>query len=390
MKGRVFAAFLLVRLLLLFTLPWEGVLAYGDLLHYYNVAALPGWPLRDYWVEYPPLWPWLAELLYRMVQGNQTAFVYAAALLFSAAQAGAAALLWEALDDLWPRQEALRRAGLFIALTGPLFYTWAYFDPLPLFFWLAAWHAWRKGRDGLTGLWVAVGGLFKWFPLLLLPAWWRAAPRRAWRSTGIALGLLALLWAAAFRLSPTMAQASLLSQTQKGSWETVWALVDGNLRTGLFGPLRERFDPQAALRKQGKPARVPPWATLVVFGALGLVAWARFSASSETRTAGFVGLTWVLFALWSPGYSVQWLLYGLPWLLLALPWPQARVLAPGLVVAHVLEWPILLSRGLWWGLWLTVPLRTLLLALAGVRLAQAVFAKGQSAASTSAKQTGLG
>ena len=36
-----------------------------------------------------------------------------------------------------------------------------------------------------------------------------------------------------------------------------------------------------------------------------------------------------------------------------------------LILINLLEWPLLLSRGMFWGLYLTVPLRTALIALLG-------------------------
>jgi len=34
-----------------------------------------------------------------------------------------------------------------------------------------------------------------------------------------------------------------------------------------------------------------------------------------------------------------------------------------LILVNILEWPVLLSRGYQWGLWLTIPLRTLVMLL---------------------------
>ena len=34
-----------------------------------------------------------------------------------------------------------------------------------------------------------------------------------------------------------------------------------------------------------------------------------------------------------------------------------------LILVNLLEWPVLLSRGYQWGMWLTIPLRTLVMLL---------------------------
>jgi hypothetical protein len=43
-----------------------------------------------------------------------------------------------------------------------------------------------------------------------------------------------------------------------------------------------------------------------------------------------------------------------------------------LVLVNLLEWPVLLSRGLFWGLWLTVPLRAVLHLLVAAMFWQVV------------------
>jgi hypothetical protein len=58
-------------------------------------------------------------------------------------------------------------------------------------------------------------------------------------------------------------------------------------------------------------------------------------------------------------------LYFLPFILLLLPERRAVLITLLFVLISLLEWPLLLSRGMFWGLYLTVPLRTLLIALLG-------------------------
>jgi hypothetical protein len=65
-------------------------------------------------------------------------------------------------------------------------------------------------------------------------------------------------------------------------------------------------------------------------------------------------------------------LYLLPLLLLALPNREGVLLALALVFINLLEWPVMLSRGLFWGLWLTIPLRTLLFLIMVIEFWKAV------------------
>ena len=117
----------------------------------------------------------------------------------------------------------------------------------------------RKAVHILFGL----GALVKWFPIFGLAALARRDGRFAWRPL-VAGGLVvAAGWGVLLLASPDYTLASLRSQFAKGSWETVWALLDGNLGTGNFGAKEERYDPAAALEPQGNPPVVPPLLALI-------------------------------------------------------------------------------------------------------------------------------
>jgi hypothetical protein len=169
-------------------------------------------------------------------------------------------------------------------------------------------------------------------------------------------------------ISPKFTTASLLSQSSKGSWETVWALIDGNLSTGNFGDLVERLDATLASKPVGNPARISGWMTLPIFALAGFFLLVK-SKPSFHRPVSALGLAICLFFLWSPGWSVQWVLYVVPLFLLGLEKRHAALLTMTFLLVNLLEWPILLSRGLFNLLPLTVLTRTLLLVLAGILFA---------------------
>jgi uncharacterized membrane protein len=245
-----------------------------------------------------------------------------------------------------------------------LAYGWWYFDPLAVLAMLLGLWWVLEGKPARAGLAIGLGVLTKLFPLLVLPAVWRFwPPRRAAVLTAAALGLTGLVYGTLYLASPEMTLASVRSQASKGSWETVWALVDGNLGTGNFGPEEERLDPATATQARGRPARIPTWITFSAVAALGLAAFLRYDSKSEIDLVAFIGLTWALFLLWSPGWSPQWVLYLLPLILLVLPEREAALLAPTWILVNLLEWPLLLSRGFFGMLWLTISLRTCLLVL---------------------------
>jgi hypothetical protein len=232
------------------------------------------------------------------------------------------------------------------------------------------WGMWLllEGRYIRGGGVIAVGALVKFFPGLALLAAWRGPQRWKKLIVGgfILLAVLGLVFGMLGLVSPGYTAAGLSAQGSKGSWETVWALLDGNYKTGNFGPLVERLDPQKAYLALGNPARVPAWLSLILFGGLGLWAMLRLKPETDRQTLALLGLALCLLFLWSPGWSVQWILYLLPFLALVLPGRQAVLLSATLVLVNVLEWPLLLSRGLFDLLPLTIGLRTVLLLAAAV------------------------
>jgi hypothetical protein len=149
-------------------------------------------------------------------------------------------------------------------------------------------------------------------------------------------------------------------------------LIDGNFQTGNFDPVTDPLDPSTATSMTRRPARLSPWYTLPFFAGAGFLLACRLSPGKAREPVAFLGLAWCLFTLWAPGYSPQWVLYLLPILLLALPDRQAILAGSALVLVNLLEWPVLLSRGLFWSLWLTVPLRAALTILVASMFWQAM------------------
>jgi len=182
------------------------------------------------------------------------------------------------------------------------------------------------------------------------------------------MGLLAAL-------GPTYTWASLRSLSGRTSWQTVWALLDGNLSTGIVEG--NRFDPAAATFSQGNPAVIPTWLTTILFGALGLWLWWKMPSELEPRRVlRFTALVVVLFFLWLRGWSPQWLGILAPLLLLSLSLERAVLYVIVLTFINIAEWPVLLSRGLNGWLYLTVPVRTVLFILLATDLWRLVKGKG--------------
>ena len=353
--------FLTGRLIMIMSLPLEGLIGYGDFIHFFNFASM-GVPFIDYWIEFPPVFPFLSRLLVVASAGQLHIYTYLLVIILTLFQAGNLYLFLKIAYGFYPEESVQARGWIYMFFLLLTAYGWWYFDPLAVFFTLLGLYFVLEGRVVRAGLAVALGVLTKWFPLLLLPAVWRyRRVRQAIVATIVAGGVAVLVWGALYQASPLFTNSSLGSQIAKGSWETVWALIDGNLMTGNFGPEIERLDPLAAFRPRGNPAVIPSYLTLLVFGGIGgLFYWLAYRYA-DLGIPAFVGLTWTLFLLWSPGWSPQWVLYLLPLILLTMPLRRGVLFSITLLLVNFLEWPVLLSRGIFRGLWLTVPLRTFLL-----------------------------
>jgi hypothetical protein len=363
----LFAGF---RLSLLAFWPADQLARWSDYDYYYEVARWvdQGWlPYIHYWVEYPPLFSYLSVLLYLLMPRYVT-FATALALVQLIFEIGSLVLLHRLARRTLGEVQADRLVWVYGLLFAPVATWWLSFDSLVTFFLLLAIERWLSGRRLQSALAMGVGGLVKWFPMLFLPSAIRF--RRDWREAlsagALALAVVVAVFGLLAALSPAYTLASLRSLGSRASWQTVSALLDGNLGTGAYNA--NRLDPAAAALLQGNPARVPPWLTTLFFAALYLWLWTRISRDPSVATDGltllrFTTVTVLLFFLWSRGWSPQWLGTLVPLVLLSLPLERAALYLIVLTFINIAEWPVLLSRGMNQWLYLTVPLRTGLLVL---------------------------
>jgi len=351
------------RLMLVIALPLEGLRGYGDFVHFYRLAGM-GIPYVNYWVEFPPIFPFFSSLLFQFAGGREHIFDYLLVISLSITQAISLAIFIRLVEKIYAQNQAQTRTWLYFSILVGLSYGWWYFDPLAELAVMLGLYWTLEGKTSRAGVAIGIGALIKLFPALLLPMVWRTQPlKRALVISGISLGLVFGTYAGLYILAPEMTAASIRSQSSKGSWETIWALVDGNFQTGNFGPESERFDPLTATLPRGNPPKIQPWLALIPFLLIGLWAFWRARLENARQAIAFLGITWGLFLLWSPGWSPQWVLYLIPIVLLTLPQREAALMALSLVFINLLEWPVLLSRGYTFGLWLTIPVRTVLFIL---------------------------
>jgi uncharacterized membrane protein len=363
----ILSLFIGSRLMTLMAWPAETLTLYGDFRYYFDLAALSDarhLPFLDYWSEHAPLFPFLNLLTYRLGSAFKN-HVLLNALVLLAFEVGALILLHRLAVDIHGEKRAEQIGWAYTALYVPVFIWLGTFEIMTAFFVLLTLFALRRDRIWHAGLAIGLGALTKYLPLVLLATVWRQrGPRAALRAGLIATLVCAAVFGPLLALSPEFTLASLRSQAAKSSWQTIWALIDGNAaNTGNFGPIADRFDPAAASQPLHNPSRLPSWLTLIPFALLGLFAATRPRLRPKDDAILFTALTLTLLFLWSKGWSPQWQILLVPLLLLAFPLRRAVAFVLALGFINLLEWPVILSRGLTGWLPLTVVARTLVLAL---------------------------
>ena len=372
---KIVALFLAARFILFISSPYEIIPGYGDYWNFFSQATL-GIPYLHFWTEFPPFFPFISKLIYILVSGIENAYGYGLAMIISLFQAGTLAVFMQIGGKLNLRENKISRVWVYFALTCGLFYSWSYFDPMAVFFMMLGIYWILDGKDMPAALSLAAGILTKWFPILVIPALWKVrSSTKAFQITLVVISIVTLVWGGLYLINPDMTVASLVSQVNKGSWETIWALLDNNVGTGNFSTEIDRKIPATARIQTGNPPLIPSWVTLIIFCGIGLYLLVKANNQTESWLVSFVGLTIVIFFFWSPGYSPQWVLFLLPFILLCLPKNEAYLLAAVMILVNLLEWPVLLSRGDFSILKYLIPLRMTLLILLGTRLYQRSIGK---------------
>lgn len=383
----ILTLFVAFRLMMLMVYPPDHLTVYGDYQHYFNVAAMSdrGYlPFIHYWYEFPPVFPYLNLAIYWLAGAVYKDYVFLMGFAMLVAESGTLVLLYQLAGYLRGQRSAAQLSWAYTALFVPFFFWRGVFDSLTTFFILLSLHSLLRQKNRLMAFTLGLGVMVKYIPAVLLPTVWRMRGLKAMLGalTGVVL-VSALLFGPFLFISPEFSLASLQAQSSKSSWETIWALIDGNQGTGSFGPLADHLDPDKALVPLGNPSRVPPWLTLVIFSALGLYVFSRPATNTTSDPIIFAAITLVIFFLWSKGWSPQWQMYLIPLLLLALPLNRALLYILTLGFVSFLEWPIIYTRGLGPLLPLTIITRTLVFVLLAWDLYQQMRKQAQPGVSGS-------
>lgn len=367
----------------------RGMSTFGDLRYYYPFAQLSEerlWPYRDYWHEFPPVWISLFTFVYGVMKTrgavDYTGWATALGLILLVFDIGNLILLRRLARWLHGEQAANTLPWIYVVLAAPVIFPWWTFETIVVFFILLALLGLLQGRHTVSAGVIALGTLTKYTPILILPAVWRFYDRRrAIHYTLITLLIVGLVLCGLVAWGGRMAVGSLLAQFNKASYQSVWALIDGNLRTGAFPGLETRFDADNAFKPYGHDPVIPAWLRLIPFVAVGLFIFSRKIRQDDRGLLAFFTLTVILFFLWAQGWSPQWVLTLTPLILLNFPNREGALFCLVLGLTSFVEYPVLFMRtgdsgtitgALVLPYALLVLLRTLILSVLGVMLYQSL------------------
>ncbi|MFN2290919.1 MAG: glycosyltransferase family 39 protein [Anaerolineae bacterium] len=339
-------------------------------------------PLVDFWVEYPPLFPWLMLGIYRLTllipawtEPGAWFFTLLSGFL-ALVEAGNIVLLYGIARRLFGQQKAVRLSWIYAMLLIPVLTLFTAFDSLALFFLLWTVLLALDRRPVAAGIATGLGFMTKLVPVVAAPA--ALQHMKGWSRRIkflLAAAFVILLIAAPFLITgPDFLLQALKSPMSRSSWETVWALIDGYYSFGVAGGW-DRFDPSQAGAAQ-HPSQLPSTLLTIGFGLLYLALYTRpVDWGDKRKVVAFTALTQSLLLIYAKGYSPQFLVMLLPFLIMLLPsWrgvAYALLLSAINLVEHPLYFVVLPDQP--WLLTGTVLLRTLVLVLSGLEYAAQVY-----------------
>lgn len=340
------------------------------------------YPLIHFWVEYPPIFPWLMLGLYRLSllippwTQPGTWFYLLLSTFLALVEACNLIVLYALARRLYGTDPATRLAWIYSALLIPVLTLLGWYDSLALLFLLLA-LLWALDKKPVaSGIAAGLGFMTKLVPVVAVPAAWQHMKGWRQRLRLILATLLVILSIAApfLAIAPETFVQSLKAPIVRSTWETVWALIDGYYSYGVAGGY-DRFDPAMAGASQHSTRL--PWLTISIGFALFYLVlfFQRVDWSDARRVVAFTALGQNLLSLYFKGYSPQFLVMLLPFILVLIPGWRGIAYALLLSAVNLVEYPIyfLVLPDQHWLLAGTVLLRTLILVVLSLEYAGQVY-----------------
>ncbi|MBI2194594.1 MAG: hypothetical protein HYU36_21655 [Planctomycetes bacterium] len=344
------------------------------------------YPFVHYWLEYPPLFPYLSVGIYRLLAlawpagGPEHFQAYGLALQGTMAlfDVGSAVFLYRIVARQADKVRAGFAGGAFCLTFLASFAGAGFFDGMALFFILWCLDAFLEERPYPAGLALGLGFATKLFPLALLPALikFRRSSGEAARLVLAALIAAGLFWGSFFAVNSELAVMPLKANAIRQPWETVWALLEGHYGIGYLGwqlapgqPAPEV--PAAAVEavKRMESTRSSglspvhrmrvlsrfstdlsafPGSTRgglyllagLIFLALFAATWSGLPTKDARRAVPYGGYLLLLFLLYSKGWSPQFSIVPAALLLAVYPTPGGAGALLAWTAIHFVEMPL--------------------------------------------------
>ncbi len=363
------ALFVVFRLLTLLLLrPGGFIRDWSDFGTYLGIAQLSDYgllPFLDFWLEWPPLLPWLAVGVYKLSlflppwpDDPRLWFVLILGTVFLLFEVGNFMLIYRLAGRIFhpstaetqPAELNIQRVmWLYVGLFPPVYAMLGFFDCIALFFILLALELLLEERRFLSAIIIGVGFMVKLIPVLMLPV----AARRLWHQHrqnqreanieialyGAIFGLTVIALMSPFLINGSQwVQASTRAMLGRSSWETVWAVAEGYYGFGVV--LGDRLNPLET--NFATHETILPWGLIAVLFAMWYLVIMSHEADyhQPRQMIALTGLTVTMLLLYSKGYSPQFLVYLLPFIILLFPDERGLVYALVLTGLNVLEQPI--------------------------------------------------
>jgi hypothetical protein len=385
----ILAASFRLMTLLLFR-PGGFIMDWSEYYNFLSTARLSDYglyPFRDFWVEYPPLFPWLFTAIYRLSllippwDIYRFSFNTLLGLSLLPFEMGNLILVYLIALEIYNQSTALRCSWYYTCLFVPVYTLISYFDCLPLFFLLLALYLLLRGHERLAGFALGTGTMIKLIPVLVLPVGLRILKGLS-KKVGLLVSAIVTigLWSAPFLwLGRDFYFTFLKSVLTRSSWETIWAVLEGYYGYGVVPG--DRLNPAADFSIH--PSTLPwSWITLA-FAMVGLWLYTRpLESKNKRKTVLLAALTLNLFFLYSKGYSPQFLVNLLPFVVLLLPNLRGVIYCTLLSVINIIEFPIffVMLYNEHWILVAIVVMRSMLLLALGIEYGLQFFSPSSAKA----------
>ena len=324
-----------------------GIGAGGDRLFHFRLAALADedkFPYRDWWSEFPPLWPIVATGVYLLLgEGvNYSNWSFVIGMLMLAFELGILFLVRAIGCLLYDEPTGNSLAWIYAISAAPAIFMWWNFESMMNCFFLLGIYCLIKRRESRAALAIAAGILVKFLPALVFGAVIRyRRPRNVIRFAALCAIVVFFAYLPLFALNQEWAALSLRAQAEKPSSQTVWALLDGNYTTGNFASVKDRLKPPGQIENT---ALIPDGLRLAIAAGIGYLVFVTTRRYDDRGLIAFVGIAILIFYLQAQAWSPQWATLIIPLTLLVFPDVRGVLATITLSALAFAEYPVLWSR----------------------------------------------